>query len=100
MANPELKLDDKGRGAFIITENGEKIAEMVVAIDEENLFVYHTEVSPQAEGKGLAKLLLETMVQHARKHQIKVVPLCPYVHAQFNRHKELYADLWDGDPEV
>ncbi len=97
MNEPELILNEKGRGAFLLTENGEKLAEMVVAIDEEYLFVYHTEVDPKAEGKGLAKILLNTMVAKAREKHIKVVPLCPYVHAQFRRHPQEFADVWDGD---
>ena len=97
MNEPELVLNDLGRGAFLLKENGEKLAEMVVAIDEENLFVYHTEVDPKAEGKGLAKILLNTMVEHVRAKKIKVIPLCPYVHAQFRRHPKEFEDVWDGD---
>ena len=94
MKDPELVLNELGRGAFLIKENEEKLAEMVVAIDEEFLFVYHTEVDPKAEGQGLAKLLLNTMVAYARGHHIKVVPLCPYVHAQFKRHPQEFEDIW------
>ncbi len=97
MNEPELVLNEQGRGAFLLQENGEKLAEMVVAIDEENLFVYHTEVNPKAEGQGLAKLLLNNMVSYARAHHIKVIPLCPYVHAQFRRHPQEFEDVWDGD---
>jgi len=94
MNNPELILNDQGRGSFLLKENDEKLAEMVVAIDEEFLFVYHTEVDPKAEGQGLAKILLNAMVAYAREHHIKVVPLCPYVHAQFKRHPKEFEDIW------
>ena len=97
MNNPELILNDQGRGSFLLKENDEKLAEMVVAIDEEFLFVYHTEVDPKAEGQGLAKILLNAMVAYAREHQLKVVPLCPYVHAQFKRHPQDYEDVWNKE---
>ncbi len=97
MNEPELVLNEQGRGAFLLKENGEKLAEMVVAIDKENLIVYHTEVSPKAEGQGLAKQLLNKMVAHARAQHLKVIPLCPYVHAQFRRHPQEFKDVWDGD---
>jgi uncharacterized protein len=42
-----------------------------------------------------AKKLLSAMVDYARKNQLKVLPLCPYVLAQFKRHREEYADVWE-----
>jgi predicted GNAT family acetyltransferase len=97
MADIQLSLNDKQHGSFFIQEGEEKIAEMVIAIAGSNLTVYHTEVVPEEEGKGLAHELLVYMVEYARQHQLKVIPLCPYVHAQFKRHPELYQDLWEGD---
>lgn len=94
MNDPELVLNQLNRGAFLLEEDGEKLAEMVVAVDDENLIVYHTEVNPKAEGKGLAKILLNAMVSYAREKQLKVIPLCPYVHAQFKRHPEEFEDVW------
>lgn len=100
MNEPELVVNELGRGAFLLNENGEKLAEMVVAIDEEFLFVYHTEVNPNQEGKGLAKILLNSMVAYARAHHIKVVPLCPYVHAHFKRHPQEFEDIWHKAEEA
>jgi predicted GNAT family acetyltransferase len=57
-------------------------------------------VSPKAEGKGFAKMLLEAMVDYVRKHDMKVIPLCPYVHLQFRRHPEQYADIWLKDEQI
>jgi predicted GNAT family acetyltransferase len=95
MDNVKLELNDKGRGAFIISENGEQLGEMVIGIAGTNLTVYHTEVDPKAEGKGYAKKLLADMVDYARKNKMKVTALCPYVHAQFKRHAAEYADIWN-----
>jgi predicted GNAT family acetyltransferase len=72
---------------------------MAVAISGDDLIVYHTEVAPKAEGKGLAKNLLTEMVSYARKYGLKVVPLCPYVHAQFKRHPEDFEDIWKKSKE-
>lgn len=79
----------------MIEENRERLAEMVIAIIGERLVVYHTEVSDKLRGQGIAAKLLEQMVSYARANHLKVVPLCPYVHAQFKRHAELYKDIWD-----
>ena len=94
MENVQLKLNEKGEGAFYFIEGGETIGEMVMDIKGSKLTVYHTEVKTEAEGKGIAKKLLSGMVKFARENSLKVVPLCPYVHLQFSRHPEEYGDVW------
>jgi predicted GNAT family acetyltransferase len=96
MEEVKLYLNEKGQGAFFIMEGAEKLGEMVVSVSEKNLTVYHTEVSTKAEGKGLAKKMLSAMADYARRNGLKVIPICPYVHAQFTRHPEEYADIWKG----
>jgi predicted GNAT family acetyltransferase len=93
----ELKLESNGKGAFVIEKEGERIAEMAIGISGTNLTVYHTEVSDQLKGQGVAPRLLATMVQYARDHQLKVIALCPYVNAQFKRHPDQYKDIWNQD---
>lgn len=94
MQEATLKLNEQNEGAFVIMDGEEQLGEMVLSISGDRLTVYHTEVSPKAEGQGLAKILLQTMVAYARAHQFKVVPLCPFVHAQFKRHPAEYQDIW------
>ncbi|RZL18234.1 MAG: N-acetyltransferase [Pedobacter sp.] len=94
MNEPILKLNEQGRGAFLILDGEEQLGEMALAIFDKQMIVYHTEVSPKAEGQGLAKLLLNAMVTYARENGLKVKPLCPYVHAQFKRHPADFEDIW------
>jgi predicted GNAT family acetyltransferase len=90
-----LKLNNNGRGAFVIEEGSERLAEMEISIAGGNLTVFHTEVSDKLKGKGVGAQLLANMVKYARDHQLKVIPLCPFVHAQFKKHPEEYADVWN-----
>jgi len=99
MSNVKLKLDDNSKGAFLVMEGDEQLGEMVVSIAGQNLTVHHTEVSPKGEGKGLAKEMLAAMVDYARERSLKVIPFCPFVHAQFKRHPELYTDIWNKEQE-
>ncbi|RRB10447.1 N-acetyltransferase [Larkinella knui] len=99
MAEIKFDLDTKSLGALYLYEEGVKIGEMVVNIADGKLTVYHTEVVPEAEGHGYAKQLLDAMVTYARENNLKVVPLCPYVHAQFKRHPNDYADIWNKQEE-
>ena len=94
MEEIELHLDEKKHGGFFIKDDIGQAGEMVVSIRGNDLTVYHTEVATRAEGKGYAKNLLNEMVAYARKHQLKIIPLCPYVQAQFKRHPEDYVDVW------
>jgi hypothetical protein len=92
-----LRLNENGDGAFYLTDGAREIAEMVINVTKPNLTVYHTEVLPEMEGNGLAKMMLDAMVDYARKNDLRVIPLCPYVHAQFKRHSKDYADIWKRD---
>jgi uncharacterized protein len=93
-----LRLNPKNHGAFYLMQNGEQVGEMMIGIADGKLTAFHTEIMPQAEGHGLAKYLLDAMVAYAREHHLQVVPLCAYVHAQFKKHPETYADVWTPSP--
>jgi hypothetical protein len=94
MDEVQLILNEHQRGGFYIREGETELGKMEIGISGDKLTAYHTEVNPAAEGKGLAKQLLAAMVAYARNHQLKVIPLCPFVSAQFKRHPEEYADIW------
>ncbi|MEO7044342.1 MAG: GNAT family N-acetyltransferase [Ferruginibacter sp.] len=99
MERVQLDLDKNGHGHFYIVENGEQIAKMIIGIYEKELTVYHTEVLPKAEGRGLAKDLLNAMVTYARENNLQVIALCTYVFDQFKRHPDEYKDVWKNKPE-
>lgn len=95
MNEVELRLNSNGQGAFVIEEGGEVVAEMEITINKNDLVARHTEVSKHLKGQGVGAKLLATMVQYAKDHQLKVVPLCPFVNLQFRRHPEQYNDVWN-----
>lgn len=97
MNNIKLISTDKGDSTFVIEENGERIAEMVVGISGKDMSVYHTQVAEKLEGQGIGKMLIDAMTDYARKNELKVIPLCTYVQAQFKRHSEKYEDIWKKD---
>jgi uncharacterized protein len=74
-----------------------KAGKMDIAITSGRLTVFHTEVNPEFEGRGFAKLLLEKLVSYAKEKDLKIVPLCPYVNIQFRRHPAEYEDVWEKD---
>ena len=86
--------DDNITGEVQLFSSDEKVGKMDISVKNGKLRVYHTEVDPAQEGKGFAKLLLNKLVGYARENNLPIIPLCPYVFAQFKRHPEQYADVW------
>ena len=99
MNEVQLSINEQQEGMFFIKDGEDTVGEMVFSLSPTHLTVYHTEVAQKPETKGFAVKLLDAMVNYARNHSLKVIPLCPYVHLQFKRYPEKFADLWDGDKE-
>lgn len=86
------ELNEK-KGVFYIEENGNRIATMTYTFAGPDKFIIdHTEVNPGNEGKGLGKLLVKAGVDFAREHHYKIMPLCPYAKAVFDKTTE-YKDV-------
>ena len=97
MEEIKVEINERGDGAFYLFHDNNIVAKMLVGISANDLHAYHTEA--MIEGKGFAKKLLESIVAYARDRHLKITPYCPYVHAQFKRDPEQYADVWNRKPE-
>lgn len=83
------------RGRFFISKDGEE-AELTFSIASPVLLIAdHTGVPDSFRGTGAGKALVEALVADARKEGYKVVPLCPFVNAQRQRHPE-WADVFQA----
>jgi predicted GNAT family acetyltransferase len=56
------------------------------------LIADHTGTPHSMRGMGAASALVERLVADARREGFKIVPQCPFVKAQFDRHPD-WADL-------
>ncbi|MDR0252254.1 MAG: N-acetyltransferase [Brucellaceae bacterium] len=52
----------------------------------------HTGAPDSMRGTGAAAALVTYMVEDARKNGFRILPLCPYVRAQYRRHPD-WADV-------
>jgi len=48
----------------------------------------HTNAPESMRGTGAAAALVEHMISDARANGFKIIPICPYVQAQYKRHPE------------
>ena len=48
----------------------------------------HTQAPASMRGTGVALALVEFMIADARASGFRILPLCPYVLAQFQKHRE------------
>ena len=83
----------ESRGKFFIMVDGEQQALMTYSIaGPSKIIIDHTEVDPSLQGQGVGGQLVEAAVKHARETNIKILPLCPFAKAIFDKTSE-YQDV-------
>ncbi|HQV61303.1 MAG TPA: GNAT family N-acetyltransferase [Chitinophagaceae bacterium] len=81
------------KGMFFIGEEGAILAEMVyTSPSADKMIIEHTEVSDELRGQNIGFQLVNTAVEYARKHHIKIIPLCPFANSVFKKKPE-FADV-------
>jgi predicted GNAT family acetyltransferase len=90
----EIKKEDDGRkGKYIIFEDNIFAGEMTFTWAGNSKFIIdHTGIEESFKGKGFGKKLVMKAVELARKENVKILPLCPFAKAVFNKNKDL-ADI-------
>jgi len=74
------------KGIFYVGMDGAIEAELVYHIPlEGKMVIEHTEVGDSLAGKGVGKELVETAVEYARTHNIKIIPMCPFAKSLFDK---------------
>ena len=90
----EIKQIEHGsKGAFVIEQDHERLAEMTYTKAGDQLIIIdHTEVSEKLKGQGIGKQLVAKAVAYAREKGLKILPLCPFANAVFEKTPE-YQDV-------
>ena len=57
--------------------------------NDDRIIIDHTDVNPAYNGKGIGKEMLLKAVEYARLNQLKIIPLCPFAKAQFDKNEHL-----------
>ena len=64
------------------------IAFIEYKLDNDALFLIHTEVPAALEGKGAGSAIVQKALQYAKDNNYKIVPICPFVQSYLKRHKK------------
>lgn len=60
--------------------------------DNNELTITHTLVNPLFRGQGIAKILMEKVIELSKEKGLKIIPVCSYAVSYFEKNKE-YKEL-------
>ena len=86
--------DNGQKGEFFqLNAEGVRLAEMsYLWRDEHTIVANHTWVDDSLRGQGVARVLLDHLVEFAREKHLIIIPTCSYVEVMFRRDKT-FADV-------
>ena len=87
----EVKIEFKGNKSVALLGNNE-IGVCEFKDSDEGWVIFHTELNPNYKGQGIAKRLLDAIVNEARNRKIKIIPECSYAKKVMNRNND-YKDV-------
>ncbi|MDN7228944.1 GNAT family N-acetyltransferase [Planococcus sp. N064] len=73
---------------FVVVKDSEELGFISYVPNGDVLTVDHTEVSPQLEGQGMGKKLVEQVVQYAWDEGKTIDPQCPFAHSVIEKTPE------------
>jgi hypothetical protein len=86
-----LQKDDTKKGMFYVEQSGKILAEMTyVWVRTDRFIIEHTEVDDSLGGKGIGKQLVSKAVDFAREKGVKIIPLCSFARAVFDKVKAFH----------
>lgn len=75
-------------GRYVLEENGAEAIMTYSRASAQLIIVDHTEVPEAMRGTGAGSRLAAHAVNEARKGGWKIIPLCPFLKSQIDRHPE------------
>ncbi|MFC4686679.1 GNAT family N-acetyltransferase [Epilithonimonas pallida] len=78
------------KGEFVATFDGRPAGLMTYSwAGDDKIIIDHTEVEPAYNGKGVGKAMVYKAVEFARENNLKIIPLCPFAKATFQKNEEI-----------
>ncbi|MEV5750284.1 GNAT family N-acetyltransferase [Actinoallomurus sp. NPDC052308] len=89
--------DNPAENRFEIFEDGRRVGFADYKLNGDTIAFTHTEVDSAFAGRGLARRLVTTALDDARRRGLAVLPFCPYVRKVIAADPEAYLDLVPRD---
>ncbi|MCC3376702.1 GNAT family N-acetyltransferase [Cohnella sp. REN36] len=89
----EVEVQKQGNGYMLRDRTGQVGEISYRMADADTWIIDHIFLDPRYRGTGMAKELLDIVVEEARDKGRKIIPSCAYALALFKRRAE-YADVW------
>lgn len=84
---------DANRFEIILDDNHIAVADY--RLEGNRMYLTHTVVPKEFEGRGIAGKLAKAAFEHIRKENLRAVPVCSYMEVYAKRHPE-YQSLVDA----
>lgn len=84
----EIELIDNTDKSRFEVEIKDKMAIMDYKKKDNKLYILHTEVPKEFEGKGIASAMVKKVLNLIKEKDMKLVSLCPFVSGYIKRHPE------------
>lgn len=83
----EIKFD-KDKNRSVAYNNVEEVGECVFVKQKDQWNIVHTEVNSNYQGQGIARKLVENIIENAKKYRKKVIAECSYAQKVINNKKD------------
>lgn len=89
MSELQIKREDgETGGRYIVTVDGHEAEMTYSRAGAKIMIIDHTGVPKELGGQGVGQALVLRAIEDARTEGFKIVPLCPFAKAQFDKHPE------------
>jgi uncharacterized protein len=84
------QINRESKGFFKAVSDEKEAGRMTYSWAGSDKFIIdHTEVKPEFNGQGVGKKMVLAAVEYARENKLKIIPLCPFAKAMFDRMQEI-----------
>jgi predicted GNAT family acetyltransferase len=84
------QINRESKGFFKAVSEEKEAGRMTYSWAGSDKFIIdHTEVNPEFNGQGVGKKMVMAAVEYARANSLKIIPLCPFAKAMFEKLSEI-----------